>query len=52
MEGVDISHGEMLKAMFRFFKLWFKAGMSPRIDPFDECVKTESTRRWRGGVAS
>jgi uncharacterized protein len=45
MRGVDISHEDMIEAMFRAFELWFNAGMSPAIDPFDECVKTIILKR-------
>jgi uncharacterized protein len=40
MEGVDISHTETIDAMFRAFRLWFDGGMTPAMDPFDECVNT------------
>lgn len=40
MEGIAASRPEILAAMMRFFDLWVSGGMTPRVDPFDECVRT------------
>ncbi len=40
MVGVEISHSDLLDALFRMFQLWFDAGMSPQIRPFDEGIQT------------
>lgn len=45
MDGVELSRPAMLDAMFRMFELWFRAGMSPRIRPFDEAVETIVMKR-------
>ena len=45
MDGVDISGGDVIDAMFRLFELWFEAGMAPEIDPFDDGVQTVTRKK-------
>ena len=40
LRNVELSRSHMLGAMFRMFELWFDAGMTPKIRPFDEAVET------------
>ncbi len=45
MDGVAVSHREILDALMRLFDLWFRAGMPMPMDPFDESVKTVAMKR-------
>jgi uncharacterized protein len=45
MEGVSVARADILGAMMRFFDLWFSAGMVPRVDPFDQCVRTVALKK-------
>jgi uncharacterized protein len=40
MDGVAIPQNDILVGMVKLFKLWFTNGMLPKIDPFDQCVRT------------
>ncbi|CAM4072429.1 radical SAM protein [Kibdelosporangium persicum] len=40
LRNVELSRSAMLDAMLRMFELWFDAGMSPKMRPFDHAVET------------
>lgn len=40
MEGVAIEQSDILAAMMTFFDLWMDAGMEPRVDPLESCIRT------------
>jgi uncharacterized protein len=40
MAGVSIDQPAIIDAMMVLFDLWISAGMTPRIDPFDQCMRT------------
>jgi uncharacterized protein len=45
MLNVELPRPRMLDAMLAMFELWFDAGMSPKIRPFDEAVETIVMKR-------
>ena len=45
MEGVAIGQREILAALMTFFDLWLDAGMEPRVDPLNSCVRTVMLKR-------
>jgi len=45
MQGVAIQQSAILAAMMTFFKLWMDAGMEPRTDPLDSCLRTIVLKR-------
>jgi uncharacterized protein len=45
MNGLDVSHHEILAAMLKLFEYWFDAGMSPGIDPFEDAVRTITMKK-------
>ncbi|SON59732.1 Anaerobic sulfatase-maturating enzyme [Mycobacterium simulans] len=45
MEGVTVGLSDILDAIMVFFDLWFSAGMAPRVDPLDQCMRTVILKR-------
>lgn len=45
MRNVELSRSNILDAMLKMFELWFGAGMSPKIRPFDHAVETIVMKR-------
>jgi uncharacterized protein len=45
MAGVASEQHDILAAMMTFFDLWLDAGMEPRVDPLDSCIRTVALKR-------
>ncbi|KEP41533.1 oxidoreductase [Mycobacterium kansasii] len=45
MDGVTVAKSDILDAMMVFFDLWISAGMTPRVDPLDQYMRTVILKR-------
>ena len=45
MDGVTVSHREVMAGLMRLFHLWFEAGQPMPMDPFDESIKVLAMKR-------
>ena len=45
MRNVELSRSSLLDATLKMFELWFDAGMSPKMRPFDHAVETIVMKR-------